>query len=789
MSRVPCLFVLLCVACGPQASSPAAEPGSFIDIGSRRELFVDRHLIERLDGARLQLHRPQPQETVVVHDQPWEGTGCGYHSIFSDGDLYRMYYKAWHLEVTPDKLTIRPQLFCCYAESDDGVRWRKPKLGLHEFNGSSQNNIVMVSTDIGQATSDPGHCAVFKDQNPDAAPDARYKAIIRSKAPHGLLAFKSSDGLHWTPMSDRPVITHGAFDSQNLAFWDATRQEYRAYWRYFTKGVTDGDQWKPSGVRAIRTATSKDFLNWADEMDLSYLDSPTEQLYTNQIKPYHRAPHLLIGFPTRYVDRGWSESMRALPEPELRQWRARSQQRYGTALTEGLLMSSRDGVKFHRWNEAFLRPGIERQGAWHYGQQYIAWHVVETASSLPGAPNELSLYASEGYWHGMGSKLRRYTLRLDGFTSLSAGWKGGRMLTRPLVFAGERLRINFATSAAGSLRIEIQDEAGKPIEGLALTDCPEMFGDSVARDVHWNSGAELSALAGRPVRLLFELKDADLYSFQFQTDPSAAGGTLDASTRERCIRVLNEGLRSQEFWPAIHAAEGLTGAGEHEAVRAFLKPKLASQTDDQKRCGLARELVRAGDHQQTAVMMEILRSEDTHGHVHAAESLFKVGWSGDGGPLKRVFAETTDVRLRLMAAAAMAKHGSGSERQEAFAFLREQLRQEPDPEIFRLSAWVLGRIGADQDRALIRARLGDAHDNRLVQAFLQHALAALGDDAGKQALLRNLESSDPAVRTYAAVFAGESGIIEAVPMLVRQLNDAHLDARIRAAQALIVLGQ
>lgn len=493
----------------------ADDPAQVIDIGSRRELFVDRSLIETLDSVRLQLHHPQPREVSVVHDAPWEGTGSGYHSVFMDGDKYRMYYKAWHLDVQPEEFKARSRLYCCYAESDDGIHWRKPELGLHDFDGSKANNIVMVAETHGQAVSDPGHCAVFKDENPIAAKDAKYKAIIRAKKPHGLMVFKSADGLRWTPLHDQPVITNGAFDSQNLAFWDSANGTYRAYWRYFTKGVTTGDQWKPGGVRAIRTAVSNDLVNWDEEANLTYVDSPSEQLYTNQIKPYHRAPHILIGFPTRYVDRGWSDSMRKLPDHERRQWRARASERYGTALTDALLMSSRDGVKFHRWNESFLRPGVENPKAWHYGQQYVAWHCVETASAIDGAPNELSLYATEGYWHGKGSQLRRYTLRLDGFVSASAGWKGGRLLTRPLTFDGESLEVNFSTSAAGSLRVELQDDKGNPLKGFSLADCSEIFGDSVNRKVHWNTDQELSAMVGKTVRLLFELKDADLYSFRF----------------------------------------------------------------------------------------------------------------------------------------------------------------------------------------------------------------------------------------------------------------------------------
>ncbi|MBI1313099.1 hypothetical protein GC176_17555 [bacterium] len=489
-----------------------------IEIGSRRELFVDTALIERLDGeARQRLHHPVPCEISLQHDAPWEGTGSGYHSVFQDGDRYRMYYKAWHLEVSDGKLnTGRHPLYCCYAESEDGIMWRKPELGIHEFQGSTQNNITIVSGKLGPLNVDAGHPAIFKDENPDAPADARYKAILRSSKPNGLLPFKSPDGLHWSPMTDAPILSGlGAFDSQNLAFWDPAIGKYRAYWRIFTAGVTNDQQWKPAGIRAIRTATSDDLIHWGPHTDLTYEDSPPQQLYTNQIKPYHRAPHLLVGFPTRYIERGWSPSMEALPDLKFRQQRASSSQRYGTAITEGLLMASRNGTHFTRWNEAFLRPGIERPGTWHYGHQYIVWHLVETKSPLTGAPNELSLYASEGYWHGDGSAVRRYSLRLDGFVSVNAGWNGGELTTKPLTFSGSELRLNFATSAAGGIQVELQQPDGATFSGFSFDDCSELFGDSVDRVVTWKNGSDVSGLSGKPIRLRFKLRDADVYALRF----------------------------------------------------------------------------------------------------------------------------------------------------------------------------------------------------------------------------------------------------------------------------------
>ncbi|MCA9094766.1 MAG: hypothetical protein KDA68_14865, partial [Planctomycetaceae bacterium] len=212
----------LIVACCMVAISLVANAA---EIGERRELFVEDGLIEKISGkGELRLHHPIPQEVAIDHDASWEGSGCVYHSVFKDGDLYRMYYAAGDLHVTPDGVNASTHgQFCCYAESDDGIHWRKPKLGLHEFQGSKENNIVMVRQKVGEATSEPGEPAVFKDENPDAPADARYKALMpanRGPTDHrrGLLAFKSPDGLHWSPMSDTPVLSDGAFDSQNLAF-------------------------------------------------------------------------------------------------------------------------------------------------------------------------------------------------------------------------------------------------------------------------------------------------------------------------------------------------------------------------------------------------------------------------------------------------------------------------------------------------------------------------------------------------------------------------------------------
>lgn len=492
-----------------------------VDIGTRRELFVDDFMIDKLSGkAELRLHHPELQDVAIVHDEPWEGNTCGYHSVFADGNLFRMYYRGSQITLSTDKtaeLEAHP-FYYCYAESDDGIHWRKPDLGLFDFKGSKKNNIVLASGEIGGMQLNMGdNATMFKDENPNSSPDARYKAMVCSAKPHGLFAFKSADAIHWLPMSKEPVITQGAFDSQNIAFWDSNKGEYRAYWRYF-KEVIDPKTLKKGGIRAVRTAVSKDFINWVEITDVTYKDNLLVQLYTNQVKSYYRAPHVFIGIPTRYIERGWSPSMRALPELEHRELRSSHNLRYGTALTDAMLMTSRDGIQFTRWDESFLPPGIERDGTWNYGQQYLAWGMIETKSDLKGAPNEISFYSTESSWtsNAPTSDLRRFTLRLDGFASVKAPMSGGELLTKPLRFQGKELSLNMATSAAGSIKIEIQDEQGNPLPGFTIDECLPVFGDTIERTVEWKNGSGVSSLIGKTIRLRFVLEDADLYSFQFQ---------------------------------------------------------------------------------------------------------------------------------------------------------------------------------------------------------------------------------------------------------------------------------
>ena len=454
-----------------------------IEIGSRRELFVDNLLIDGLRGnAELKLHQPVPREVVFTADQPWEGNLLFHVSVFRDGNLYRMYYRGWHYD--EERQTTSQHKVICYAESRDAIHWVRPELGIVDFQGSKENNIIL---DCKQGVASNGAFAVFRDDNPKCDPAARYKALaLHSKSGQGLYAFGSTDGVRWTLLDDRPRITRGKFDSHNLAFWDGQAGVYRAYWRWYDKRV-----------RAIRTATSPDFIHWSKGVNLQHGDAPREHLYTNAVQRYPRAPQFLIGFPKRLVPSRKSPTGFPLP-----------------GVSDGVFMSSRDGVHFHRWPEAFIRPGPQPD-RWVNRNNFTAWGLMETPSSLAGAPAELSLYSTEAYFRGSATRLRRYTLRQDGFVSLYAPLSGGELITKPITFDGTQLKINFSTSAAGSVRIELQDADGKPIEGYALADCRDIFGDEIERVVTWNQGSDLRLPARKPIRLRLVVKDADVYSFRF----------------------------------------------------------------------------------------------------------------------------------------------------------------------------------------------------------------------------------------------------------------------------------
>lgn len=484
-----------------------------IELESRRELFVDDYLIDQNLGLQHRLHAPVSRGSVFNFDQPWEGNTPFHVTVMQDDGTYRMYYRGSthnHLmqeELRPGETLIpsHPQV-TAYAESKDGVNWVRPSLGQVQFNGATDNNILDLK---GTSRISP-----FIDTSSNAKDGWKYKAMAHSGkedgGKRGLVPLRSRDAVRWERMSDVALITDGWFDSHNISFWDEQRQLYVAIYRDFYHGI-----------RSIKFSSSKDFINWEPGVWADFGDAPLEHLYTNATIPYERSPHIYLAFPKRLVPWRNPQHLSTTSETER------------PGISEALFMSSRDGIHWNKYTEAFIRPGRERRN-WIHRSNFVARGI------LPLAPDELSLYVVRHYTYPS-AHLERMVVRTDGFVSLHAGYPGGEMVTKPFTFTGDNLYLNYATSAAGQIQVEVQDENGIPIPGYSLLEAKPLWGDEIEGVVRWEHAStkggenQLNRLQGRVVRLRFVMKDADLFSIQFRQTGDPNGKAFPAGVNQSRI--------------------------------------------------------------------------------------------------------------------------------------------------------------------------------------------------------------------------------------------------------------
>lgn len=499
------LATLPCVPC-PQVYC-AQEP---INIGSARQLFVDDAILESRANVDLQLHQPIPREVVLVADRPWENTVLTYVSVLKDGDRYLMYYRgagadAAYAKTAPAELASATGnwTYVAVAESADGITWTRPVLNLVEYNGSKANNLVWP-TDANKPWRDKNYPGTdffpFKDENPAAPAQQRFKALA-NYGEYELVALVSPDGYQWKPLQVAPVIGYlkpdAMMDPPSISYWDPLKKCYVAYAR----------NWINFRIRGTRRLTSADYIHWSEPQPVTYGDGEVEHLYTSMAIPYERAPQYTLFFSKRFARTDRSD-------PKM------------TGLSEIVFLSSRDGIVFdRRFMEPFLPPGLDKKN-WKPRGLMMGRGILQTA------PGELSLYYNENYGHET-ARIRRATIRTDGFASLHAPWEGGEFVTKPIIFEGRELELNYSTSVAGFIRVEVIDADGKPMPGYRLEECHEIYGDEIARTVTWRKAhsdvldenrREIPykasdvglAVDGRPVRLRFVMKAAHLYSFRFK---------------------------------------------------------------------------------------------------------------------------------------------------------------------------------------------------------------------------------------------------------------------------------
>lgn len=456
------------------AAGAAGGGGPPIAIGGRLEPFVDLYLVDQMKGVSHQFQRP-----IEIRNLAHPPSDGYYSTVIFEKGKYRHYcrekipgYKGTDEDGNPGEVTA-------YEESTDGINWTKPNLGLFEVNGSRSNNYILADMSPFSHNFSP-----FLDARPGCPPEERFKALAGTQDKStGLVAFVSADGIRWKKVREEPVLkcdpAQPMFDSQNVAFWSPVETQYVAYCRLYT-----------NHLRSIVRTTSPDFLAWSP-FEYVPANLENEHLYTSQAHPYFRAPHITIGLATRFFPKQGSS-------------------------TDITLLSSRDGRSFDRMlKEAFIRPAPTRD-SWGNRGNYAALNVFPLRNDRPGMPDEWRYSVLE--YMGIMVRDRIYYLPVDGFASIHASFEQGEMITKPLVFSGKELMVNYETSAGGFLQVEIQDAAGKVIPGFSAADMKEDLRDNNRGCiVPWKQGSDVSKLAGQPIRLRFVMREADLYAFRFVT--------------------------------------------------------------------------------------------------------------------------------------------------------------------------------------------------------------------------------------------------------------------------------
>ena len=483
-----------------------------------REVCWDKSFVDTFDNLEIEVGKPIPREKVFTCDAPWEGNFCGHMRVMQLDDKVRMYYSA-------NTYGNDFPSFFCVAEGKDGRSFERLMLHKYEHREYVAKPPTFRTNNIFFHKLPQYHdnFSVFYDENPNCPADEKFKAlglfeetIDGVRQPPRLHWSKSSNGIDFEDMGAIDVT--GIFDTYNVMVWDKVTEQYFLYTRHYhhPDGTECHWQWTSmvSDIREIRVSVSKDFRNWKQLGPIQFPDGTEDiNLYTNQVQKYYRAKNVFLGMPVRYVDRakdihnfkyltlGWDDTRERLLERG---------GRLGTAITDCVLMTSRDGLHFERSDEPFFENTLQNEHNWRYGDGYAHYGMIETPSDVVGEPNEISLYMRE-FCMIKSTEVVRYTIRLDGFYCFKADKKGGTVVTKPFTFDGNELQINFATTIFGHVRIKLCDENGREFEGY---DSNVMFGNSVDRKVDFEK--PLAALNGKVVRLKIEMKEAKLYSFMFE---------------------------------------------------------------------------------------------------------------------------------------------------------------------------------------------------------------------------------------------------------------------------------
>ncbi len=513
----------------PAADAPAAPP-PVRALGDALQLVVDRSIIAGYDGkAALRLGTPVVREAIIRSEKPWEGTAFFISSMYELNGVYHLLYRG--MDTASGREGPDTQ-YLCLATSKDGITWEKPSLGLVDFRGSKDNNIVAYENGHAFPT-----CFTFLDPRPGVPANERVKAIDMREgdrraggAGKGLHAqlLGSADGRVWHELTIKANLESdwvNAFDGGSVG-WSEAEQQFVGYFRWWDTEAKTHPRTLPDwmivrpGVRTSFRSVSRDLVTWSRPEPMTYGDTPREHFYETCTVPYFRAPQLYIVLANRFNPGRRAltlEEERALDIMRLPGNKTTPTYTFASDANDLVLLTTKPGsTEFDRpFLEAFLRPGPEL-GNWGSRSNYAAL----SGGIIPTGPAEISFYVSRHHLQKT-NYLQRISLRTDGFASVNAPYAGGSFTTVPFTYSGDHLVLNFSTSAAGEVRVELQDEAGQPLPGFTLADCDVLIGDRIAGEVSWHGQKSLARYIKKPVRLKFQLLDADVYSFRFPGPPAS----------------------------------------------------------------------------------------------------------------------------------------------------------------------------------------------------------------------------------------------------------------------------
>jgi hypothetical protein len=481
---VAVLFVVLVIS-----DSHGQSRGKTYRVGSQKQLFIDELLIGSKTNINLTMNPAvKTHELNVVADNPWEELELGWVNVLEDGGVYKMWYGCESIgdgarQDTESEMEKSRVVDLCYATSEDGIKWEKPTLGLVEFRGSKQNNIVKRNF-FGTVFLDPKRI------------DGNYYKLAGSRRPNkGLEIFTSPDGLRWEPLKDQPVLSKGYFDTQNQIFWD---EAINAYVTFVRRWVDFSATRVPLCCRKVGRSVSPNLVTWPQpEIVYGHDDQdPVESdPYNSAVVKYPGAPNVYLMFPSAYYH---------IPN------------RKNDGPLDIQLATSRDGIKWQRIQRApYVRLGIE--GAFDDGSIYMA------VGMFIKGPEVWMYYTGYDFLHGLldlkqpprAGVISRVVQRLDGFVSADASYGGGSLTTVPIVFEGRELSLNLDTGALGETRVEILDENNRVVPGFSAIDSDPINGNYIARTVTWRGKKDVSQFAGKVVKLRFVMRSTKLYAFQF----------------------------------------------------------------------------------------------------------------------------------------------------------------------------------------------------------------------------------------------------------------------------------